>query len=54
MQILSITHDPRSSDRTFKIANLSRTAPDPTLFMPPADYTIVDEKDQFTIQYKGQ
>jgi hypothetical protein len=54
MTILSVTHDPRSGDRTFKIANLSLTPPDPTMFMAPADYNIVDEKDTFTIEYKGQ
>jgi hypothetical protein len=51
-QILSVNHDPRSGDRTFKIANLSRNEPDAVLFMVPADYQIVDEKDSFTIQYK--
>jgi hypothetical protein len=54
MPILTVTHDPRSGDRTFKIANLSTTEPDPTLFMAPADYSVVDEKDSFTIQYRGQ
>jgi len=26
----------------------------PALFIPPADYTIVDETDTFTIQYKSR
>jgi hypothetical protein len=54
MTILTVTHDPRSGDRTFKIANLSTTEPDPTMFMAPPDYSVVDEKDSFTIQYRGQ
>jgi hypothetical protein len=54
LMLLSVTHDPRSGDNTSKIDNLSRNEPDLSLFVPPADYTIVDEKDTFTIQYKGQ
>ena len=36
---------------TTKIANLSITEPDPALFMVPSDYTVVDEKDSFTIDW---
>jgi hypothetical protein len=54
LMLLSVTHDPRSGDNTSKIDNLSRNEPDLSLFVPPADYTIVDEKDTFTIQYIGQ
>jgi hypothetical protein len=52
--LLSVTHDPRSGDNTSKLDNLSRNEPDLSFFVPPADYTIVDEKDTFTIQYIGQ
>jgi hypothetical protein len=54
LNILTVTHDPRLGDSTFQIANLSRNDPDLNLFLPPPDYTIVDEKGTFTIQYKGQ
>lgn len=51
IQILSKSTDPRSGESTFRIANLSRTPPDPLLFMAPADYTIVDETGPFTIRW---
>jgi hypothetical protein len=51
IQILSRTNDPRSGENTFRIENLSRTPPDPMLFMPPSDYTVVDEAGSFTIQW---
>jgi hypothetical protein len=37
-----------------KIADLSRGEPEIRMFMPPAGYTIVDEKDTFTIHNTGQ
>jgi len=40
--------------RTFKIENLSRTPPDRSLFLPPPDYTVVDEQGGFTITYEIQ
>ena len=49
MMILSKSSDPRSGENTFRIANLSRTPPDPALFLVPSDYTIVDEKGGFTV-----
>jgi hypothetical protein len=44
-------NDPRSGEHTEKLTNLSRAEPDPSLFQPPADYTIVDEKEDFTIKW---
>jgi hypothetical protein len=50
--VLRISADPVSGVQvTFRIDNLSRTPPDPTLFMPPADYTVVDETGSFTIDF---
>lgn len=49
--IFSKTVDPLVGESTFRIANLSRMPPDPLLFMPPADFTIVDETGGFTIQW---
>ena len=37
--------------KTMKIENLSRIEPDPALFYVPADYTVADEKQTFTIQW---
>jgi hypothetical protein len=51
IQILSKTIDPRNGESTFRIEILSRTPPDSTLFMPPSDYTVVDEGGSFTIQW---
>ena len=51
IQVLSKTDDPRNGQSTFRIENLSRTPPDPTLFMPPSDYTVVDEAGAFSIQW---
>jgi hypothetical protein len=51
IQVFSMNSDPRSGENTFRIANLSRNQPDPNLFAVPPDYTVVDEKDPFTIHY---
>jgi len=51
IQVLSKTNDPRNGESIFRIENLSRTPPDPTLFMPPSDYTVVDEAGAFTVQW---
>lgn len=51
IQIFSKNSDPRSGENTFRITNLSRNQPDPNLFAVPPDYTVVDEKDSFTIHY---
>ncbi len=51
VMILSKTTDPRSGEHTRKLINLSRSEPDPSLFHPPAGYTIVDEKSDFSINW---
>jgi hypothetical protein len=40
MTVLTKNSDPRTGERTMRIANLSRTEPDPSLFVVPPDYTI--------------
>ena len=42
LMILQVHSDPRNGETTTKIENLSRTQPDPNLFLPPPDYRIVD------------
>jgi hypothetical protein len=32
-----------------RLKNLDRSEPDPSLFMVPSDYTIVDDRDRFTM-----
>jgi hypothetical protein len=49
--ILNKSMSPRSGDRTEKLTNISRSEPDQSLFQPPPDYTIVDEKGSFTIKW---
>jgi len=52
--ILSHMNDPRSGEQTLKLINISRSEPDPGLFQPPPDYTVVDEKADFTIKWGSQ
>jgi len=52
--ILSKTSDPRSGEQTQKLINIDRNEPDPSLFQPPPDYAIVDEKADFTIKWGSQ
>jgi hypothetical protein len=41
MVVLSKNSDPRNGDSTTRLANISRTEPDPTLFQVPADYEVI-------------
>jgi hypothetical protein len=45
MMVLSKTSDPRNGESITKLSNVSLAEPDPSLFMPPLDYTIM-EQDQ--------
>jgi hypothetical protein len=51
LTLLAKRNDPRMGETTFRLANLSRDLPDPNLFAVPPDYTVVDEKESFTIRY---
>ena len=37
-----VWNDPRSGERTVELKDLSRVAPDPSLFQPPAGYEVKD------------
>ena len=52
--ILSQMNDPRSGEQTQKLINISRSEPDPGLFQPPPDYTILEEKAEFSIRWGSQ
>lgn len=52
LRVMSKTMDPRSGDNIFELKNLSATEPNPSLFIPPPDYQLVDETGQFTITFK--
>jgi hypothetical protein len=43
--------NPQSGESTEKLINISRSEPEQSLFQPPPDYTIVDEKGSFTIRW---
>jgi hypothetical protein len=45
-------HGVRYGESTFRIANLKRGSQDVNLFLPPLDYTVVDETGAFTIRYQ--
>jgi hypothetical protein len=42
--VLSKDNDPISGDSTRKLINITRGEPDPSLFQPPADYTVVTQE----------
>jgi len=52
--VLNKSDRPDSGEQTQKLTNLSRSEPDPSLFQPPADYSIVDEAGAFTITWSAQ
>jgi hypothetical protein len=47
--VLSKCSDPRTGDSTTRLTNVDLSEPDPALFQVPSDYTVVEEKEQFTI-----
>jgi hypothetical protein len=52
MVVLSKFNDARNGETVTKTTNISRAEPDPALFQPPSDYTVVDEADSFTMTLK--
>ena len=43
--VSSKSSDPRIGDTTYKLTNIQRSEPDPSLFQVPADYTIKDQPE---------
>jgi hypothetical protein len=55
LMVMTKTVDPRSGENTMRLINVSRNEPDPSLFQPPASYSVVEETGPtFTIQYPRQ
>jgi hypothetical protein len=54
MTVLSTFSDPRNGEGTTKLINISRAEPDASLFVPPAGYSVVEEKDSAVISVKRQ
>ena len=40
--VLSKNSDPRMGETTYRLTNIDRSEPDPSLFQVPADYTVED------------
>jgi hypothetical protein len=51
LTLLMTKDDPRSGITTSKVVNLDTQEPDPSLFVPPPDYPVVDETASFTITW---
>jgi hypothetical protein len=50
--VLAVSDSDGGSNRqTTRLENLNRQEPNPLLFLPPADYQVVEETGQFTIRY---
>ena len=49
--VLSKRNDPRTGDQTFKLTNIQRSDPDPSLFAVPADFKLTDNGGE-TFLYK--
>ena len=47
MPVKTSNSDPRFGTTTFELTNISRAAPDPSLFQIPADYSVTDSKAIF-------
>jgi hypothetical protein len=45
-EVLIKRSDPRNGDSTDRLTNIDRSEPDPSLFRPPADYTITEQQRQ--------
>jgi hypothetical protein len=54
LQLLSISQSPMSGTMTRKYANFSTAEPSPSLFQIPSGYSVVDEKESFTIKWGQQ
>lgn len=54
LPLLAIYSSPLGGTTTRKYKNFSANDPDPSLFMVPPGYSIVDEKDSFTIRWGEQ
>lgn len=51
LTLLSNCSDPRSGKTILRMSKLELGEPDPTLFEIPADYTLVEENDKFTVGF---
>ena len=50
--VLSKRNSPQFGEYVMKLINISRAEPDAALFLPPPDYTMVEDKDTITLNLK--
>jgi hypothetical protein len=53
LAVLTKSVDPRTGENSMKLLEISRLDPSPMLFLPPPDYTVVDESGPFDIHWTG-
>jgi hypothetical protein len=51
--VLSKRNDPRMGEQTFKLTNIQRSEPDPSLFTVPSDFTITEGGPR-TVMYRSK
>jgi hypothetical protein len=54
LTLLTVNYSPANGTQTTKWLNFSTSEPDPSLFMVPSSYSVVDEKQSFTIKWGEQ
>lgn len=54
LTVLEVSYSPVNGTTTRKIANLNTADPDPSLFIAPPDYSVVDKKSTFEIKWGQQ
>jgi hypothetical protein len=54
MTVLSKYSSARNGDNVTRLINISRAEPNPTLFQPPPEYSVVDDKDSVTMTLTRQ
>jgi hypothetical protein len=48
--VMSKSSDPRMGDTVYKLTNIQRSEPSPTLFQPPDDYVVKDQPDMRVVK----
>jgi hypothetical protein len=54
LTLLTTDYSPLNGTTTTRYENFSTAEPDPSLFMVPGNYSVVDEKESFTIKWGEQ
>ncbi|MGC2659940.1 MAG: hypothetical protein WA324_18435 [Bryobacteraceae bacterium] len=51
--VMSKSNDPRMGETIYKLTNIQRSEPSPTLFQPPDDYTVKDQSMELHLSTKN-